>query len=64
MHAVSSGTVSFHTDRGKVHREALSSDGSGAVEWRTRAEESAFVRIEVRRPDGHMAALSKPIILI
>jgi hypothetical protein len=59
-----SGTVSFHTDRGNVHRELLSDDGSGAVEWRTGVEESAFVRVEVRHPGGHMAALSNPIILV
>jgi hypothetical protein len=60
---VPSGTVSFHTDRGKVHREPLSSGGRGAVRWRTDAEESAFVRVEVRHPGGHMAAVSNPIIL-
>jgi hypothetical protein len=58
------GTVSFHTDRGKVHREPLLGDGSGGVEWCTSAGESAFVRVEVRHPDGHMAALSNPIILV
>jgi hypothetical protein len=63
VHGVPSGAVSFHTDRGKVHRESLPGNGSGAVEWRTNAEESAFVRIEVRHPEGHMAALSNPIIL-
>jgi PHP-associated len=63
VRGVPSGTVGFHTDRGKVHRESLPSDGSGAVEWGTSAEESAFVRIEVRHPEGHMAALSNPIIL-
>ena len=63
VRGVPSGTISFHTDRGKVHRASLPSDGSGAVEWRTSAEESAFVRIEVRHAEGHMAALSNPIIL-
>lgn len=60
---VPSGTVSFHTDRGKVHRECLPDDGSGVVDWCTSAEESAFVRVEVRHPGGRMAALSNPIIL-
>jgi hypothetical protein len=60
---VPSGTVSFHTDRGTVHRESLPDHGSGTVEWRTSAEESAFVRIEVRHPGGHMAALTNPVIL-
>jgi hypothetical protein len=63
IHGVPSGTVSFHTDRGKMHRESLPGNGSGALEWRSSAEESAFVRIEVRHPEGHMAALSNPIIL-
>jgi hypothetical protein len=46
-----------------VHRATLPVTGSGTVEWRTSAEESAFIRVEIRRPGGHMAALSNPIIL-
>ncbi|RCG13683.1 histidinol phosphatase [Streptomyces reniochalinae] len=57
------GTVSFHTDRGKVHRASLPGDEAGVVRWGTTAGNSAFVRIEVRRPDGHVAALTNPIIL-
>lgn len=60
---VPSGTVSFHTDRGTVHRETLAGDGPGTIEWRTSAEESAFVRIEVRQPEQQMAALTNPVIL-
>ncbi|MEJ3749591.1 CehA/McbA family metallohydrolase [Actinomycetes bacterium KLBMP 9797] len=56
---VPSGTVSFHTARGEAHREAL----PGTVTWQTTAAESAFVRVEVRHPDGQMAALTNPIIL-
>ncbi|MEU5859898.1 CehA/McbA family metallohydrolase [Nonomuraea sp. NPDC047529] len=63
VRGVPSGTVSFHTDRGTVHRAALPGNGSGVLEWQTNAEESAFVRIEVRHPDEHMAALTNPIIL-
>jgi hypothetical protein len=63
VRGVPSGTVSFHTDRGPVHRELLPGDGSGAVQWRTSAQESTFVRVEVRHAGGHMAALSNPIIL-
>jgi predicted metal-dependent phosphoesterase TrpH len=63
IRGVPSGTVSFHTDRGKAHRESLPDGGAGVVEWCTSAEESAFVRVEVRHPGGHMAALSNPIIL-
>ncbi|MEO3869874.1 CehA/McbA family metallohydrolase [Nonomuraea sp. B12E4] len=63
VRGVLSGTVSFHTDRGTVHRASLPGNGSGVLEWRTSAEESAFVRIEVRHPNGHMAALTNPIIL-
>jgi hypothetical protein len=60
---VPAGTVSFRTDRGAVHRASLPGDGPGAVDWRTSAEESAFIRVEVRHPGGHMAALSNPVIL-
>ncbi|MFJ4184990.1 CehA/McbA family metallohydrolase [Kitasatospora sp. NPDC089509] len=63
VRGVPAGTVSFRTDRGKVHRAPLPGDGAGAVCWDTTAEESAFVRIEVRRPDGQAAALTNPIIL-
>jgi hypothetical protein len=41
----------------------LPGNGPGTVRWRTSAAEPVFVRVEVRRPDGHMAALSNPIIL-
>jgi hypothetical protein len=60
---VPSGTVSFHTDRGTVHSESLPAGGLGTVEWRTSADESAFVRAEVRHADLHMAALTNPVIL-
>ncbi len=63
IRGVPSGTVSFHTDRGAVHRASLPSSGSAALEWRTSAVESQFVRIEVRHPEGHMAALTNPILL-
>jgi len=60
---VPSGTISFHTDQGTVHRDSLPADGPGTVEWRTSAEESAFVRAEVRHSHQHMAALTNPVIL-
>ncbi|MFD9607600.1 hypothetical protein [Streptomyces sp. NPDC059970] len=58
------GTVSFHTDRGKVHRASLPGDGAGVVQWNTTAKESMFVRIEVRHPNRDVAALTNPIILV
>lgn len=64
VNGVPSGRVSFHTPRGEAYRASLPDTGSGTVEWHTSAEESAFIRIEVRDPEGHMAALSNPIILI
>lgn len=64
VRGVPSGTVGVHTDRGRVHRESLPGDGPGVVEWRTNAGESAFVRVEVRHPDGRMAALGNPVILL
>jgi hypothetical protein len=60
---VPSGTASFHTDRGAVHRAPLPAEGHGAVEWRTSAEESLFVRVEVRHPGQQMAALTNPVFL-
>jgi predicted metal-dependent phosphoesterase TrpH len=60
---VPSGTVSFHTDQGTVHRESLPAAGWGTMEWRTSAGDSAFVRVEVREPGGDMAALTNPVIL-
>ena len=58
---VPSGTVTLHTDRGRVHQEVLSREGT--LEWSTSARESMFVRAEIRHPTGHMAALTNPILL-
>ncbi|MCX4850838.1 CehA/McbA family metallohydrolase [Streptomyces sp. NBC_00893] len=63
VRGVPSGTVGFHTEQGRAHSASLPESGTGAVEWRTATADSAFVRVEVRRPDGHMAALGNPIIL-
>jgi hypothetical protein len=63
VRGVPSGAVSFHTDRGAAYRTSLPASGRGSTEWRTSAEEARFVRIEVRHPDGLMAALSNPILL-
>ncbi|MGW3086182.1 CehA/McbA family metallohydrolase [Streptomyces sp. NPDC001108] len=64
VRGVPAADISFHTDGGKVHRASLPGDGAGAVRWHTTAEESMFVRIEVRHPHGHIAALTNPIVLI
>ncbi|GGV74845.1 hypothetical protein GCM10015535_04260 [Streptomyces gelaticus] len=63
VRGVPSGTVSFHTERGRAHHASLPASGSGTVQWRTGTAESAFVRVEVRRPDGRMAALGNPVVL-
>jgi len=63
VRGVLSGAVSFPADRGAVHQASLPGSGSGTAEWRTSAEEARFVRVEVRHPEGHMAALSNPILL-
>nr|WP_316959593.1 CehA/McbA family metallohydrolase [Streptomyces sp. TRM68367] len=60
---VPGGTVSLHTEKGRAHGASWSDTGSGTVEWHISAEESAFVRTEVRDAKGHMAVLSNPIIL-
>lgn len=62
VHGVAAGTVSLHTDWGTVHRAPVSGS-TGSVRWSTSAAESAFVRVEVRHPDGSMAALTNPIVL-
>lgn len=59
---VPSATISFHTDRGTAHREAVTGERL-SLEWQTSAQESAFVRVEVRHPEGHAAALTNPITL-
>lgn len=63
VRGVPGGTVSVHTERGVAYRESLPGSGSGVVECRTSAAESAFVRVEVRHPGGHLAALTNPVIL-
>jgi hypothetical protein len=57
------GVVGLHTDRGEARRTTLPGRGSGALRWSTTARESLFVRVEVRRHDGGMAALANPVIL-
>ncbi|HWG27607.1 CehA/McbA family metallohydrolase [Actinospica sp.] len=64
VHGVPAGTVSFHTEKGVAHRTVLPATGSDNLEWHTSAAEAGFVRIEVRHPDGRMAALSNPITLV
>ncbi|MEV0622980.1 CehA/McbA family metallohydrolase [Nonomuraea sp. NPDC050404] len=61
VQGVPAGTVTFHTDRGRARREPL--PAGGVLEWVTSAGESAFVRVEVRHPSGHMAALTNPVTL-
>ncbi|MEV4627357.1 CehA/McbA family metallohydrolase [Micromonospora sp. NPDC049523] len=63
IRGVPSGTVSFHTEQGGIHREQLPDHDAGTVEWSLGAQDSAFVRIEVRHPSGQMAALTNPILL-
>ncbi|MCX4658216.1 CehA/McbA family metallohydrolase [Streptomyces uncialis] len=63
VRGVPSGTVSFHTEQGTAHRAPLTGSGAAVVEWRVSAADSAFVRVEVRHPGGHMAALSNPVVL-
>lgn len=62
-HGIPAGTVSIHTDVGEVHRQVLGVVGSGIVRWSTRADESSFVRVEIRHPNGAMAAITNPIIV-
>lgn len=63
LRGVPSGVVELHTDRGTAYRAALFADGAGSLRWRTDATASAFVRVEVRHPDGQPAALTNPVTL-
>jgi hypothetical protein len=56
--------VGIHTDRGTAYHAPLSADGAGSGRWQTTAPESAFVRVEVRHPDGQLAALTNPVVLL
>lgn len=64
VRGVPSGVVSFHTACGTVHHAELPATGSDIVHWDANADESGFVRVEVRHAGGRMAALSNPIVLI
>jgi hypothetical protein len=64
VRGVPSGTVTFHTERGTAHRDALPFEGTGTFTWSTSAEETSFVRVEVRHPTNQIAALTNPITLI
>jgi hypothetical protein len=58
------GLVTFRTAHGRLHAETLPRHRQpGVVEWATSRRESGFVRVEVRHPDGSMAALTNPITL-
>lgn len=67
VRGVPSGVISLHTDRGTAYQVSLPADGAGrghgSARWQTSAAESAFVRVEVRHPDGQLAALTNPIML-
>lgn len=61
VRGVPSGSVSFHTEHGAVHRQSLPDTGSGTVEWRFSGADTGFVRVQVRRDDGTMAAITNPV---
>ncbi|GLW56916.1 hypothetical protein [Kitasatospora phosalacinea] len=49
----------FRTERGREHRAPAAAE----VRWGTDAGRTAFVRVEVRRPDGRVAAPTNPVLL-
>ena len=63
VRGVPSASAALHTQDGPVYRQRLKPDGSAVIKWHTRAAESAFVRVEVRHANGHMAALTNPVLL-
>jgi predicted metal-dependent phosphoesterase TrpH len=62
LEGVPEGTASFHTERGSF---PASTDLSAAryLQWQTTAADAGFVRVQVRHPDGRMAAITNPIVL-
>lgn len=57
------GTVAtFRTEEG-VMKTTPVSDGDETVTYTTRARNSEYVRVEVRKPDGTMVALTNPIFV-
>jgi PHP-associated len=60
---VPSCVVALHTDDGLVCQAIADGAGSAELLWHTTAERSAFARVEVRHPEGAMAALTNPVIL-
>lgn len=63
VRGVPSGVVTVHNQHGAIHSTTMPASPSGTAQCQTSASESMFVRIEVRRPNGHMAAMTNPIIL-
>ena len=63
VRGVLGGVVSFQTDSGEHHGETFAGP-EHATTWGITAGEARFVRCEVRRSDGSMAALTNPILLV
>ena len=55
---VAAGSIRLVTDEGRVYEGP-----AGAATWRTTAAAAAYVRAEVRHPDGSMAAFTNPVFL-
>jgi predicted metal-dependent phosphoesterase TrpH len=58
VEGVASGTIRLVTDEGEMDAGPVST-----AEWRTRPRAAAYVRAEVRHPDGTMAAFTNPVFL-
>lgn len=63
VRGVPGGTVTLHDQDRPVRAQTLPGNGSGAFEWEVPGPGRSFVRLEVRHPDGAMAALTNPILL-
>ncbi|WP_129840975.1 CehA/McbA family metallohydrolase [Streptomyces sp. RFCAC02] len=63
VRGVPDGTIDFRTERGSTHRTHIPGTAPATAEWHTTAAESTFIRVEVRDSEGHMAALSNPVVL-
>ncbi|WP_458207865.1 CehA/McbA family metallohydrolase [Haladaptatus sp. NG-SE-30] len=54
--------ITFHTQDGTVKRASVT-NSSARLTYETSPEASAFVRVEIRQPEGEMIALTNPIFV-
>jgi hypothetical protein len=63
VRGVPAGVVILHSEHGPLDQVTLSPDGRSDIEYSIDGRESKFLRLEVRQPNGQLAALTNPIFL-